>query len=220
MTIRRDLNELVNAKLVERTYGQVKVKYGDSVESIFAQREVENLCTKQQIAQTAFDCLCDVESIFIDGSSTCNELAKMLPDIKRLTVFTNSVASLHILSQMNWVSTFVIGGFLASDANTLDGDVSINVAKNIFVDAAFISCSGFSVDGFVNDGLSGTHLKKIMLKNSERRYLLVDHSKFNKRGTFLLGGWDKIDMIITDKALPKRDADAIERQGVKIAHSG
>ena len=215
ITVRRDLDKLEEAGLIKRTYGKSKII--DSVNSpkLFKSRENENLSAKQKIAQKALHLLEGVNSIFLDGSTTCYELVKILPE-KPLTVFTNNISSILILKQTPWIKTFVIGGFLADDTNTTDGEVAINTAKNIFVDLAFISCSGFSVKGFVNDDLTGSQVKKIIIENSMKTCLLADCSKFNKRGLFMLGNWNEIKTFITDEELPEKDIEMISKFGVDI----
>lgn len=215
-TIRRDLSELESANLIVRSYGNAQLLCKDSAESSFAERKIENLDAKQQIAEKVLPYLEQCQSIYVDGSTTCTELVKMLPNSRRYTVFTNSNASLQILKELDQVNTFVIGGFLAADQNTFDGDQAISIAKGLFMDVSLLSCSGFCATGFVNSGLCGSYIKRIMQQNCERCFLLADKSKYKKRGTFSLGTWDNVDMLFTDAVLDREDQEAIEQKNVKI----
>jgi DeoR/GlpR family transcriptional regulator of sugar metabolism len=215
ITIRRDLDKLEEAGLIKRAYGTSKIIDGVNSPLLFKSRENENRSAKQKIAQKALSLLENVNSIYIDESTTCYELVKILPE-KPLIVFTNNISSVLILRQTPRIKTFVIGGFLADDTNTTDGEVAINTAKNIFVDLAFISCHGFSAKGFVNDGLIGSQVKKIIIENSMKTCLLADNSKFNRRGLFMLGTWNEIDAFITDEVLPETDIEIIKKFGVEI----
>jgi len=215
ITIRRDLDKLEEAGLIKRAYGKSKIIASVNSSVLFKSRESENRHAKQKIAQKALSLLENVNSVYIDEGTTCYELVKILPE-KTLIVFTNNISSVMILRQTPRIKTFVIGGFLADDKNTTDGEVAINTAKNIFVDLAFISCHGFSAKGFVNDGLIGSQVKKIIIENSMKTCLLADYSKFNRRGLFLLGAWNEIDAFITNEALPEKDMEIIKKFGVEI----
>jgi len=215
MTIRRDLDKLEDAGLIKRTYGKSKIINEVKSPLLFASRENENQSAKQKIARKALPLLEGVNSVYLDEGTTCYELVKILP-AKPLIVFTNNISSILILRQIPNIKTFVIGGFLADDANTTDGETAINTAKNIFVDLAFISCSGFSTKGVVNDGVIGSQVKKIIIENSMKTCLLADKSKFNRRGLFLLGNWNKINAFITNEDLPENDTEIIRNFGVNI----
>lgn len=153
-----------------------------------------------QIAAIAARHMKNVSSIYIDGSSTAYEFIRALPPDRHLTVFTNSAIALQYLTGFPSINVFVMGGLLARDNNTLDSEITANIARNIFVDAAVISCSGFSARGFFNDGITGSQIKKIMLENSQHNYLLADYSKFNSQGLFLINTWDAVDTLICDQA--------------------
>jgi len=216
MTIRRDLNYLVEHGLVTRAYGKVSLAEAYSYESTFDTRGVKNLYEKQQIAARALSLLKECDTVFIDGSTTCSELARLIPQNSSITVYTNSIASFMILRHLPSIRLFFIGGFLAPDRNTVDGTESLSIARDIFVDAAFISCSGFSREEIVNSGSSGSHLKSIMLKNAHRRYLLADHTKQDIKGLYHLSTWQDIDTLITDRPLSKDFAAFLQSAGVSI----
>lgn len=219
MTIRRDLDALEHSSLIRREYGKAVLLDDSKKEMPFNSRYQVNHMLKRQIALTAIKYLKNVSSIYIDGSSTAYEFVHALPPGRRLTIFTNSAVALLHLRECPNISTFVIGGLLDKDTSTLDSELSVNIAKNIFVDAAIISCSGFSTQGFFNNGITGSQIKKIMLENSQHNFLLADHTKFNTQGVFLLNTWDAIDTLICDQPFDTKAAKIIENHGVQIITS-
>lgn len=216
MTIRRDLDDLEQAKLIQRAYGKAFITDSEISESSFEHRAAQNLGSKQKIAHLALSFLESVQSFYVDGSSSAYEFIKLLPSNRSFTVFTNSVASLNLLMKMSWVNTFVIGGLLCKDKNTLDDDSSVLVANRIFVDATFTSCSAFSAKGTLNNGITGTHIRQALMKNSYHNYILADHTKYNARGIFLLNPWEKIDALITDEAPEREFAEELQKVNTKI----
>ena len=216
MTIRRDLDYMVQHGLVTRSYGQVSLATNYLSESTFDTRQIKNLPEKQSIAACALPFFKECDSVFLDGSTTCNELVKLIPPTCHTTVYTNSIASFLILRQLPHLRIFFIGGFLAADRNTVDGTESLSLARDIYVDATFISCSGFSREGIVNSGSSGSHLKSIMLKNAHHRYLLADHTKQDIQGLYHLSNWPDIDTLITDRPLDSDFSVFLENAGVSV----
>ncbi len=216
MTIRRDLDSLEDAGLIRREYGKALLVDDTVNETNFHFRSQSNHSAKIQIAALAARHLKNASSIYIDGSSTAYEFIKALPPDRHLTVFTNSAIALQYLSSFQSINVFVMGGLLARDNNTLDSEITVNIAKNIFVDAAVISCSGFSAQGFFNNGITGSQIKKIMLENSQHNYLLADYSKFNTQGVFLINTWDAIDTLICDRPFDEKTRQSIANCDVEI----
>ncbi len=218
MTIRRDLDSLENSGLIRREYGKALLVDDTVNETNFHSRSQNNHYAKIQIAAAAVRHMKNVSSIYIDGSSTAYEFIRALPPDRRLTVFTNSAIALQYLSGFSGINVFVMGGLLARDNNTLDSEVTANIAKNIFVDATVISCSGFSAQGFFNDGITGSQIKKIMLENSQHNYLLADCSKFNSQGVFRINTWDAIDTLICDRPFDETTRQRIADCGVEVVY--
>src|SRR5699024_705347 len=88
-TIRRELIELEQKGLVERHHGGVSIipKQNKELPRIF--REKEALDEKKYIADLAKIFLIDGQAIFIDASSTANQLCTLFPNYSNLTVVTN-----------------------------------------------------------------------------------------------------------------------------------
>lgn len=218
MTIRRDLERLERSKLIERAYGKARIADESKTELSFNLRKSINLTYKQKIAMNAANFITerDVKSIYVDGSSTAMELLKVLPPNRSMTVFTNSVFALNLLQSKAWIDTFIIGGFLNREVSSMDDITSVDLCKQIYVDATFTSCSDISADGMFNNGTTGTQIRRIMMKNSQHNYLLADHTKFNSRGVFLLNTWDKVDTLITDEKPDAAFLTAVQKYGVSV----
>jgi len=60
------------------------------------------------------------------------------------------------------------------------------------------------------------NIKVKMFENSRLHYLLVDSSKFDKASIFRTTGIENVDVIITDKPLPKEYLDILKRKKIEI----
>ncbi|HPE95268.1 MAG TPA: DeoR/GlpR family DNA-binding transcription regulator [Bacillota bacterium] len=218
MTIRRDLEYLESEGYLRRMHGgALPVSIAPSVESLFFAREIKNREKKRAIAAQAVKLLEDNSVIYIDSSSTCNELVKILPKNMNLTVFTDSAAALaELRDSIGGITLFLIGGQLANDRNTLDGYMAEDMMQKITVDISFNSCAGFTANGVMNEGLIGTQVKKTTFKNAKKRVLLADSTKSGRRFMYQLCTWSSVDVMITDDAINESDISLITSQGVQI----
>ena len=90
MTIRRDLDKLEETGLIVRFHGGARAAEG-STEFSFSTRTVENAEKKRQIAQRALERIPDHCTLYIDGSTTCNEI--VLPSIYSCLLYTSATGS-------------------------------------------------------------------------------------------------------------------------------
>lgn len=204
VTIRRSLKKLEEAGLINHIYGKVLVVDTSRTESTFHERIKINRPGKQRMAEVANKLIVNnsIRSVYLDGSSSALEVAKALPRDSQVTLFTNSFSILEAMKEKPQIRLFFLGGFMDwNDRSTFDMTTE-DQCKQIFLDATFTSCGGFSENGTFNNGYAGAQIRRIMMKNSLQNYLLADHTKYNTQGVFMLTAWDSIDVLITDEQLP------------------
>ena len=201
MTIRRDLNTLSQEGLIMRVHGGAALR-PVSLETPFYERVVVNSHLKRAITRYAVTRIEAGDILFIDGSTTCSELADMLPENMDITVITNSLEAVQKLRKKARIYILSLGGDLAKDGNTFDGMMTLDNAEKIVVKKCFISGSGFSERGVLNAGMVGTAIKKVMLRNAREKFLLADSTKHEGPGLIKICEWNDIDVFICDNLLP------------------
>ena len=217
VTVRRYADKLEQNGLIYREYGKAIIADRSKEEMPFLSRLKENIEFKRKIAQLALPYLLNASSVFFDASSTALELLKLLPKSKSITIYTANSAVFHDLQDYDHVRLFVLGGYLSkADGLTLDSDVTINIAKDIFVDAVFFSCAGFTEEGIFNNATTGIGVKQIMLGNSSHNYLLADHTKFNAKGVLQMATWDSIQTLICDTSFDPKTENLLRKKGVDV----
>lgn len=202
MTIRRDLNTLAKAELIEHQHGKAVLIEQEELFGTFSERSDVYKKEKQFIAQRTLPLLQSANSLFIDGSSTAFEVIPLLPSKRTFTIYTNSFAAFSKMYNMPNINAFLMGGFLCPDGNTLDDVSTLQTAHNINVDLAIFSCYGFSNDGIFNNDQYGVEVKRIIIMNAFSSVLMADSSKAFTRGIFRFATWDYISYLITDRTLP------------------
>ena len=201
-SVRRDLAALEKKGLVIRSYGGAEPTNTDAVNMSFESRMLLNQQKKKQIAQVAITLLKNGNVILLNGGSTVQLLAQLLPSIKGIMVITNGIEALYFLSRNN-VRVISTGGVVSMDnKNSLVGGKAVAFLKDIKSDFAFISTQRVDSDGNVYSSCENEiDTNMAMLDAAQTRVLLCDSSKIGKMSTFKLCTLRDFDIVICDKDL-------------------
>lgn len=179
-TIRRDLKELEDSKLIRRTHGGAILMEGGTSEDPLVFRENQNSMKKQIIADMAARHIQDGMTLFLDSSSTIFTLARSLEKFSNLKVITNGLKSTLLLSDFKNIQVMCTGGTLRENSKSLVGVAARDYIKRFNADIAFLSCRGFSIELGVSEASEEEcYIKRQFMDNSKRSILLCDTSKMN-----------------------------------------
>lgn len=199
-SIRRDLASLEKQNLIKRIHGgAVLEETALSKNKIpFLIREYEQSSAKAIIAKKAIDLIKDDDVVFLDASTSCYYLIPFLASKRNLTVITNGVKALTKLAEYD-INTISTGGTLINSCLALVGEEAYKTVKTFNADVAFFSCRGVSNDGFLTDiAPEENNIRKRMIQNSKKSYLLCASEKFGKKYFHNLCHKDEIDGVINE----------------------
>lgn len=221
MTLRRDI------EFFEQQGDVIKVRGGarsmkfitTSMEESFTARSEENQPVKDSIARRAAGFIESGRSIFLDSGTTMMEFTKFLPDT-RLIITTSGPNVAIALAKHPKVMVNLVGGLLSHDNLSLSGGQSIDYINKINIDIAFISPSGFSIEGGGTCGnYSESELKNAVIKKAKKVVLLLDSAKLGKNLPFTFCDFGDIDVIVTERALPAEVAAQAKQAGIRTVVS-
>lgn len=200
--IRKDLKSLENQGHLKRTYGgAVQIRESSHNYDIRAREQI-NVQSKTIIAGKAFDLIKDRETIFLDLSTTNILLAKMLAEsTKRVTVVTNTLEILNILSFQNHITVVATGGILNKNLLGFTGAATIEFISKYKFDKSFIGSCGIdvfdrSITTFdIDDGIT----KRAIIEASKKSYVVMENNKFHFDGNYKFATLDDIDCIVLDQ---------------------
>jgi DeoR/GlpR family transcriptional regulator of sugar metabolism len=110
------------------------------------------------------------------------------------------------------------GGYSPSEA-AVYGDETISFIQRYRANRVFIGASGLAVDGIMDANRAASAVKRAMLGQSDERYLLVDHTKFDQRMLSIVEPLGAIDVLISDIAPQGALLEALTEAGVRL-HNG
>lgn len=207
-TIHRDISALVKSNKIQKVHGGVaalpEVDAPDRMtvlSSTFKDRINWNQKLKRKIASIAFETIEEGDIIFLDSSTTIFFLAERLleSNFANLTIVTNS--AMIIQNFHKFPSQYVLislGGSYDAQLNAFLGQAAVRELERLSISKAYLSAFG-TENGVVttNHEYLSTLLLKIM-ELAKKKFLLIDHSKFQRSGLFRLGCENNFDQIITD----------------------
>ncbi len=214
-TIRRDIDELASKGLVKKIYGGVTIPDTQSMKP-FEERSISNLGLKQYIAKKAASLVNDGEIIFIDSGTTTFPMVEFIQK-KNITILTNNIEVIIKCIPHSNINVISLSGMLDRKALSFTGSTAVDVLQQYNISKAFLAATGISSkNGATNSSPAETAIKKTAIERSVKRYLLVDHTKFEVSSLVTYAQFDKLDAIITDQYPDKELENAILSAGCEI----
>ena len=198
-TVRRDICALKEKEIIVSKNGVVslKVSFSDKRIPLFI-RETEQNEEKARIAERAAKHIKDGDVVMLDASTTAYHLLPHLVKFKNLILITNG-AKTAIEAASIGIKTICTGGELAPESFCYVGADAESVLRRYNADIAFFSCRGLSNDGRVTDNsILENGIRRIMMENSVRSFLLCDKSKHGKIHINTLCHTKDLDGVISE----------------------
>ena len=197
-TIRKDLNELSELGLVRRVHGGIKAP-GSDVNVSFSNRTIMNLEAKQNIARKVVEMLPENTSIFLGIGTTPQQVAEALVNHPGLTVVTNNINVALTLCKNPHIQTHLAGGTVRASDQDLMGPDTAEFLQKFNIQYGIFGVGGLNEKGQLLDfSLEEASISQSIIKNSEERILIADHSKMNRYAPVITSHFDEIDMLIMD----------------------
>ena len=226
MTIRRDVDKLADRGAVIKTLGGVRRVPEPShvYESTFLSRLLERPAEKAAIARRALALIEGQETLFLDGGTTCLELARLIARGRRgHRIVTHSAMVCLELSRSSENTVIALGGQLDSHSMCFHGPSCEAAATECHADAVFISTKGLMPLDGTYESFEGTlRIKQIMVRQGGQVILLADHSKVGSRALRKVLDISQIHTVVTDDKTAKADLARLKRKGctVHVAAAG
>ena len=214
-TARRDLVKLEEKGAILRTRGGALLPSLSKEIKSYKDRLHNDSKEKRAIGKLAASLVKNGDKIIMDTSTTVQACSEFL-QVDNCTVITNSINQADILSNRSEIRIHLLGGQLNQEQRFSYGPSVISMLSNYYVDKAFISACGLTEEGvtviFEEDGF----VMKKMIEQADQVILLVDSSKFGKKGFFKVTDLSQIDIIITNQLPDKPLMDVFKGYEINV----
>jgi DeoR/GlpR family transcriptional regulator of sugar metabolism len=215
-TVRRDLAEMDRQGQLRRVHGGAVSVGGHMEEPLFEDKAAIAAREKQRIAEAAVKYVQPRDSIFLDGGSTVLALARLLLDMNKLTVVTNSLRVAGALAGSG-PRLILTGGELRRLSQTFVGPLTEPLISQLHVDAAFMGTVGLSAEeGMTTTDPREAYTKEIVISRARQVILLADGGKIGKVSFVKFGALDKVDVLITDAGAKGKELAKFSKMGIEV----
>lgn len=214
MTIRRDLEKLESAGVLRRNYGGASY---NAEQVIFDNKNVINIKKKKLIAEKCATLVKESSTVYLDTGTTTMEIARTIYDIPEITIVTCDLQIAFFLSHFN-TKVFMLGGELLNSSRSVYGLITQELLDNFQFDISFISTKFVdkNFDIFLPPPIDKAFLKRKVIENSEKSYLVVDSSKFYRKSLFKQCNISSMTGIISDKEFSEEELAVLAEKKVSV----
>lgn len=219
-TIRKDLNDLCDRRLLSRVHGGAIVLSGVENVSYQARRLIAQP-EKRAIGRAAARLLPNNASLFINIGTTTEEVARALSDHEGLVVITNNLNVANLLYPHPAMEVIMTGGPVRRSDGGVVGSAAVDFVRQFKVDYAVIGTSAIDEDGsFLDFDYREVRVARAIIENSRHVVLVADSSKLERNAPVRIGHISEVDMFITDelRSVPLRDL--CHSHGVQVVEVG
>ncbi len=216
-TARRDLEMLAVSGKVQRVHGGAIAIEKAPPETPMLQRQVEQISEKQRIGALAASQVKYRETVFLGSGTTVLEVARNLKERQGLTVITNSLPVVMLLSDYENITIVCIGGLLRSSELSFIGHIAEQVLAEVRVDKVFIGVRAINItEGLTNDYLPETLTDRAILNIGKENIVVADHTKFGRTSTVRLVPISQIHTLITGNETPVEIINEISENNIQV----
>lgn len=210
MTVRRDIDVLAGAGLVQKVHGGAKVPGSlRTDEPGFEKKSVREEAEKSAIAREALSFVTPGSAIGLSAGTTTWALAKLLRPIEGLTIVTNSIQVADVFYRAaarkdgSRTSVILTGGE-RTPSDALVGPIAISALSQLHLDVLFMGVHGFEAKaGFTTPNLLEAETDRAFVATARSIIVLADHTKWGTVGMSTIAKLTDVDALVTDDAMPQ-----------------
>lgn len=214
-TIRRDLVELQEQKLINRTYGGASRPF--ALEPALTDRKALMIAEREAIAAVIADLILPNEVLMLAAGATTFHIARRLASRARdITVITHDYAIAAALAVNSSIRVLCCPGRYHPVEGYVFGTQTIASINSYEANRAIVSATGLSARGVNDADDEAGAIYGAMLKRAAEAILVADHSKFDQRALTVFAQWNDIDRLVTDRQPEGSLATAIREAGTEL----
>lgn len=218
-TIRKDLNELCDRRLMSRLHGGAVVASGVRNLSYEARRFVAAE-EKRAIGRAAAALIGNGTSLLINIGTTTEEVATALMGHENLLVITNNLNVAMQLCRIESFEVIVAGGPVRRNDGAVVGSAAVDLITQFKVDTAVIGTSAIDEDGALLDfDYREVRVAQAIIQNARRVILVADRSKLERSAPVRIAHISQVHTFVTDQ-LPSKSLRALCREkGIRLVET-
>lgn len=215
LTIRRDLDELVEKGLVERFHGGARLLDRFKLETPFQEKPYFYAAEKEAIAAAAAQFVKEDETVLLNGGTTTLAVLRHLRR-HNIRIVTNNAAAPTEIGDSN-IELILLGGEYRPKSRSLFGDLTTLALNQIHASTCILGTNGISANtGLTTSVYPEAAINRLMAEHCMGNLIVVaDGSKIGVTSNFDSVSLSKVKVLITDSSANQDELAAIRGSGVK-----
>lgn len=196
-TIRRDLKELKNKRLLTKVHGGAISKSGISLE--FTDRLNTATTIKQQMTTKVIPLFNEGDCIVLDGGTSNLEVAKQMPLEMKLTIYTNSFPIVNALFNHPQIDLFFMGGKVFPSSQVTIGLTVYQFLQTVTPNWAIVGISDIHPEkGITCQDREEAIIKRSIIERAQKTIVVADSYKLGTARTYSVASLGDIDYLVTE----------------------
>ncbi|MFC0239433.1 DeoR/GlpR family DNA-binding transcription regulator [Rhodopseudomonas telluris] len=214
-TIRRDLMELQEQKLINRTYGGASRPF--ALEPSLVDRKRLLIVEREAIAAAIAELIQPNEVLMLGAGATTFHVARRLAATARdITVIVNDFAIAGALATNGSIRILCCPGRYHATEGYVFGTQTIASINSYEANRAIVGATGVGARGINDADEEAGAVYGAMVKRAAEAIIVADHSKFEQRALTVFAQWSEIDRFVTDRPPEGALATAVREAGTEL----
>ncbi len=219
-TIRKDLNDLCDQRLLSRVHGGAILVSG--VENLgYQARRLIAAEEKRAVGLAAAALIANESSLFINIGTTTEEVARALAGHEQLMVITNNLNVAIMLYPHPSIDVIVAGGPIRKSDGAVIGAAAVDLIRQFKVDTAIIGVSAIDEDGSLLDfDYREVRVSQAIIENARRVILVADSSKLERTAPVRIAHVSQVQVLVIDRLTSPRLREVCAAASVRVVEAG
>lgn len=219
-TIRKDLNDLCEQRLLTRIHGGAILASGVQNVGYDARRTIAKEA-KQAIGRATAALIPDAASLFINIGTTTEAVAQAMLQHSGLMVITNNLNVASLMRGYSQNEVIIAGGLVRHSDGGIIGEAAIDFIRQFKVDFAVIGTSGIDADGALLDfDYREVRVSQAIIANARHVILVCDATKFERSAPVRIGHLTSVHTFVTDICRPPAIRRVCAESRIRLVETG
>jgi DeoR family transcriptional regulator of aga operon len=184
----------------------------------FQARELKSADAKRRIGVAAAELIGEQETIGLTAGTTATQVGRSIRHRRGISVITNAINIGMELCNQPAIKTMLTGGTLAwAWTFALAGQPALNFLRDVYLDKAFISVTGFDLErGVTTLESEEAAVSLAMIRNAQKVIVVADSKKIGHVSPALICPVSAIHVLVTDSGIPADVYEALVARGIEV----
>lgn len=218
-TVRRDLRELAAEGRLQRVHGGALP--ASPAMADFAHRQHIGPEAKSAIAHRAAQMVLPGQVVFIDGGTTCVQLARSLPPGLRATVVTHSPSIAVELVEHAGIEVVLIGGRLFKHSVVAVGAAAMEAIARVRVDLYFMGVTGVHPTAGLSTGdFEEASVKRALIERAAEVVVLASAEKLHAASPYVIAPVQAAQILVVEDDTAEAVVAPFAALGLAVLRAG